>query len=45
MFFQNVKQVYKDAAVFLTLGLGEKTSRPFLARVPAEAYFLLFHVA
>jgi hypothetical protein len=37
MFFQNVKQVYKDAAVFLPLGLGEKTSRPFLARVPAEA--------
>jgi hypothetical protein len=37
IFLQNVKQVYKDAAVFLMLGLREKTSRPFLARAPAEA--------
>jgi hypothetical protein len=34
---QNVKKVYKDATVFLTLGLGERTPRPLLARAPTEA--------
>jgi hypothetical protein len=37
VFFQNVKQVYKDATVFFALGLREKTSGPFLARALAKA--------
>jgi hypothetical protein len=37
VFFQNVEKVYKDATVLLMLGLGERASRPLLARAPTEA--------